>query len=349
MKPANSDTDTTFQVRPYREQDEPSVLDLLKSAYGDWPATTEMFRQGPAEFFRWKHLASPFGRSLMHVAEADDQIIGFWALMRWRLVAGERLLHAVRGADSATHRHYQRKGVWTRLQREADKAVREETDRFFCTTAARNAPRHLKVGRRIAGQFPISARVRRPIRCALAWRSKKTSAGPSRPAPVVDAATAAEALADPEAVSLLLAESGVPDSCLATHRDVDYLRWRYAQLLDYRAIREEQGGRLVGLAIFRVCPRGVLWESRVTELIIRAGDRRTARRLLRRVATAAPVDLLACHFQAGSSQARAAAQTGFLRSPGRVALVVSPSRHNDVPDPTDIGSWALSLGDLELF
>ncbi|KKK77194.1 hypothetical protein LCGC14_2856080, partial [marine sediment metagenome] len=76
MKPANSDTDTTFQVRPYREQDEPSVLDLLKSAYGDWPATTEMFRQGPAEFFRWKHLASPFGRSLMHVAEADDQIIG---------------------------------------------------------------------------------------------------------------------------------------------------------------------------------------------------------------------------------------------------------------------------------
>jgi hypothetical protein len=41
----------------------------------------------PAAAFRWKHLESPFGPSLMVVSEAGGALIGFEALLR-----GSRLL-----------------------------------------------------------------------------------------------------------------------------------------------------------------------------------------------------------------------------------------------------------------
>ena len=60
----------------------------------------------PAEFFRWKHLENPFGRSFMLVAEADGRIVGLRAFMRWEFVAGDGAFRAVRAVDTATHPDY---------------------------------------------------------------------------------------------------------------------------------------------------------------------------------------------------------------------------------------------------
>ena len=70
------------QTRTYVDADERGVVDLLTLALGAGPAGRR-----PPEFFRWKHLENPFGRSLMLVAEADDRIVGLWAFMRWGFVA----------------------------------------------------------------------------------------------------------------------------------------------------------------------------------------------------------------------------------------------------------------------
>jgi hypothetical protein len=137
---------------------------------------------------------------------------------------------------------------------------------------------------------------------------------------------------------------------LATARSVEYLRWRYgaAPLLGYRAVTEERGGELAGLALFRVRPRGKLWEATVSE-VLAGGDAATARRLLRRVAGAAPVDHLTLHAPAGTALARAARRSGYLPSPAGIWLVANPRIAGLRPDPTELGAWALSLGDLEVF
>jgi hypothetical protein len=167
--------------------------------------------------------------------------------------------------------------------------------------------------------------------------------------PPVDADSAAAALRDSDRIALLLDEARTDKPSLGTARDLDYLRWRYAPLLDYRAFHEEQAGRLRGLVIFRVNALGPgVWDAMVAELIVRPGDSATATRLLRRVLEAARVEMLFCHcsFSPESAQARAAGECGF-RPSYRVTFVVHPLGSEVVPGLTDLDSWALSLGDLE--
>jgi hypothetical protein len=47
-------------ARPYANEDEPAVLELLESSLGGGPAGHR-----PAELFRWKHLENPFGTSFL--------------------------------------------------------------------------------------------------------------------------------------------------------------------------------------------------------------------------------------------------------------------------------------------
>ncbi|MGH8514934.1 MAG: hypothetical protein ACREV8_13540, partial [Gammaproteobacteria bacterium] len=63
----------------------------------------------------------------------------------------------------------------------------------------------------------------------------------------------------------------------------------------------------------------------------------------------AKVDHLTCHFPTGSAAARSTFRSGFIRVPGGVTLVVNPLRADLLPDPTRRDSWALSIGDLEVF
>jgi hypothetical protein len=84
-------------------------------------------------------------------------------------------------------------------------------------------------------------------------------------------------------------------------------------------------------------------------VLVPAGDRRTARRLLRGVAKAAPVDHLTFHAPARTAGAAAATRAGYLPAPGGMAFVVKPLRDTVAPNPDNLRAWALSLGDLEVF
>jgi GNAT superfamily N-acetyltransferase len=334
--------DLTYGIRPYDSRDEAGVLDLLRAALGEGPTGSRS-----AAFFRWKHLENPFGPSFMLVAEADDRIIGFRALMRWEFRAGDRTLRAVRPVDTATHPDYQGHGVFSRLTKEALRGLEGKAHLVFNTPNRMSLPGYEKLGWTTVGNVPVSIRIRHPIRFARRARQEDGRVDEARP--VVRAASASEVLAEGAEELLGSAERG--DQRLRTPRDIRFLRWRYgsAPALDYRAVREIRGGVLCGFAVFRVRPRGRLWESTIADLIVREGDARTARRLLRRVVHAADVDHLTCSFPGRSVPRRAAGVVGFLRSPRGMTLVAKPLRSGVVPDPTTLGSWALCLGDLEVF
>jgi hypothetical protein len=68
-----------IDIRPFEDDDEPAVLALLDSALEGSPTG----RWSP-DFFRWKHLDNPFGRSFVLVAVAGERIVGLRAFMRWR-------------------------------------------------------------------------------------------------------------------------------------------------------------------------------------------------------------------------------------------------------------------------
>ncbi|HXF72015.1 MAG TPA: GNAT family N-acetyltransferase, partial [Actinomycetota bacterium] len=245
-------------IRPYREEDEEAVLALLRVSLGEGPAG----ERSPA-FFRWKHLANPFGRSFMLVAEADGRVVGLRAFLRWRSVLGGREVRAVRAVDTATHPEHQGRGIFRTLTLQALEALRGEADLVFNTPNGKSLPGYLKMGWRVVGRVPVRIRVRRPVRFVRGVRGlgpgRKPGPAPSPPSWAPSAAEVLGAIRDPSALE-------VPHGSgerLATPRSLPYLRWRYGEApgLGYRAVVEGDPERPDGLAIFRVRPRGSLWEA----------------------------------------------------------------------------------------
>lgn len=344
MKPTTHDL--AVGVRPYRDEDEASVLELLRASLGPGPVGGRH-----PEFFRWKHLENPFGRSFMLVAEVEGRIVGLRAFMRWRFDNVGRAIEAVRAVDTATHPDYQGLGVFSRLTREALERLRGEVDLVFNTPNEKSLRGYLKMGWRIVGQMPIWVRVRRPVRFTKGIRSLKETDVSGGVLPANDAESAGQALSGGEDVSSLLSRAEHDSRRFRTPEDITYLRWRYgsAPFLDYRAVREYDGGELRGLAIFRVRPRGGLWESTVGEIIVPPGDGAMFARLVGRVARAAPVDHLTCRFPVGWSEPNVSLRPRLIRVPGGMTFVVNALNEGLSPDPGDPASWALSLGDLEVF
>jgi GNAT superfamily N-acetyltransferase len=334
-----------YTVRPYRDEDEPQVLALLGHALGGGPSGHRS-----SEFFRWKHVDNPFGPSLMLVADLADRVIGLRAFMRWRFRADDRVVEAVRAVDTATHPEYQGLGVFRRLTEEALGVLEREVDLIFNTPNEKSLPGYLKMGWETVGRIPVHVRVRRPVRFVRRVRSLGDADASGDPLPV-DAPTAADVLGARREVEELLAGSSPIGDRLTTPLTHAFLWWRYgsAPELDYRIVSEERGSELAGFAVFRVRPRGSLRETTIADVVVRSGDKATATRLLRRAIRAAPVDHVTCHFARGSEADAVARRCGFVPVPAGVTFVVNPLRSAMRPDPRQLRSWRLSLGDVEVF
>ncbi|HEV2998227.1 MAG TPA: GNAT family N-acetyltransferase [Solirubrobacteraceae bacterium] len=324
-------------ARAFEAGDEPRVLEILQAAFGRWHPDTPGLT--PGEFFRWKHNAGPHGPSILLVAEVDGVIIAFAAYMPWRFTARGQTLAAMRGVDLATHPSHRGLGASIVIRSVVD--FPDEVAFVWSNPNEQSRPGSLKSGRRQIGRLPRFIRPRGPLRETIRRARAKGSKTPERLQ--IDAPTAAEILRDGVPLPPPLPRAGKSGDRLATVKDLDYLRWRYGHLGDYRALagREDRGG---GLAIFRTRRHGPFWVTHLCELFLEREDPRSLRALLRLVGQAAPVDFLSCNFPSR----RQAALCGFAPLRRGTMLMAYPLRENLLPDPTRLDSWALSVGDLEL-
>lgn len=328
-----------IDVRQFQPRDEPEVLALLHTAFGGWPHDVQSMT--PSEFFRWKHMDCPFGKSILVVAEADGAVVGFEGHLPWRLRAGERVLRASRGTDLSVHPSYRRRGVSLAIRGAAAVELSSEVALMWSNPNKQSRPGSLRFGRSEVGRM---ARFVQPRGAIAQTLGRARHRGANTPDTLgIEAATAAEVLSDGAYVSSLLSQTSMPEDRLATMKDLDYLRWRYGQLEEYRAIAIEQGEG-GGVLILRVRPHGSFWVSHVCELFVQHNDRRLARRLLRQVREAAATDFILCAFPSRLD----ASLCGFIKFPGGRVLVTLPLHEGLVPDPVRPESWALSIGDLEL-
>ncbi len=330
--------DQSMITRAFEDADEPAVLDLLQTVFGSWPSGLE---STPAEFFRWKHVRGPYGRSALFVAELEGVLAGFVAYMPWRLRVDGQPVPALRGVDLAVHPNYRRRGVSQAL-RVAGDSLPQGT---FIWASPNNPARRggLKDGRRSGGRIPHFARFcgRIPRSVQRAWCSDLDSTA-SLP---VRSPNALEVLADDDYVSRLLASVPRPPGCLSTDKDISYLRWRYAHFPEYRVVTAGAETGASGIAIFRPRRYGRFWILDVSELLAEGAKTSVQRHLLANVSKAAAADFLICNFRSR----RQAALHGFLQASHGISLYThTPKGSRGVVEPTGSGAWVLSRGDLEL-
>jgi len=138
-------------IRPAQASDIRAIVALLKASLG------EALVKKTAAIWQYKHRDNPFGRSLVLVAEENDQIIGVRAFMPWRWQKGTEVLQAYRAVDTATHPEHQGKGIFKKLTLQAVSEVQSASECFiFNTPNDKSRPGYLKMGWEVLGTLRLS-------------------------------------------------------------------------------------------------------------------------------------------------------------------------------------------------
>ncbi len=347
-----------YVVRNYQPADEEQVLELLRKTLGE-PAGLQ---RTPA-LWHWKHMLNPFGESYVRLAcDESSKLIGMRAFMRWEFECGSRRIKAARAVDTATHPAYRRMGIFANLTSQVVDDAREDgVDLIFNTPNGSSLPGYLKMGWRQVAAIQPTIKVLNYPRFALGLARHKLKLPLSsaqiapqeffrqEPTPV---ATLLEAR---DAVERLLAQDGKDpqqSSGIGTQRSWEYLRWRYADhpTIPYWAVTIEDGSSLLGCAIYRTNVRFGLREIVLSELLLDHTAQNAGRELLGRLRAAVKADYLIAHFPSGSAHQLLLQDSGFRVVPGQAIDFTVRPLVGDLPqDPLCFDSWALTMGDLELF
>jgi len=314
--------DDRLTVRPYRDEDQPAVLELLKVSLGE----SALLKRTP-ELFAWKHLASPFGRSIMLVSHAGGSIAGFRAFMRWELrTPTGTTLRCVRAVDTATHPDYRRRGVFKDLTLAAvEAAANEGVDLIFNTPNPRSGAGYLTMGWTEVGKLrPLIS----PARGLLRTRGNST-----------DLPETSDFISHARQVAPRSATDREPLG-LRTPRTDAYHSWRYSS---HPTASYVQVDGTNGTAIARLAFRGRRRELLISDVY---GD--GMRQTISTCRNTARTSYVGAYFSKGSPERYAASLSGFAPVPrAGLTLMARPLRQLDV-DISSLNAWDLALGDLEL-
>lgn len=314
------------------------------------------------EFWNWKHVDNPFGPSYALAAEADGRLVGLRMFLRWRFLAGEREIAAVRAVDTVTHPDWQGRGIFTRLTLTLLERVERDGVAFVFNTPNRaSRAGYLKMGWRDVGRVPVLVKPLRPWRMLFGGRRRveeatARGAGASadqNPAhePLPGTVPLDELLAS-EAAGALQASPAARACRLRTARSIAYLRWRYQAIpdIEYRAAWRELGDGAVA-AIVRLRQRRGRRELSISELLETEGPRSPSRTaaLLSELADGAGADYAATSAPDDDHRRRALRHSGFRAVPTGTPWLTARPLATTTPDPANWSSWSLSTGDLELF
>ena len=309
-------------ARLFRDQDVSGILELLKASLGETP----ILKRTP-ELFAWKHLDNPFGRSIMMVAEADGQIVGLRALMRWDLDHPTGRLRCVRAVDTATHPDFQRQGIFRLLTTAAvDVARAEGIDLIFNTPNPHSGAGYFSMGWQEVDHIGVLAR---PLFGLL----RRNPPGDGLPDP-------SEFVDNPPLDGAPSVEVRSSDG-LRTPRTPKYLAWRFAGHPTARYVR---AGNETNTVIARPNVRKGRKELVISDLFGEAPGRFLSRWIGRSRA-----DYAAGWFSTGSPERKAARRAGMFPVPRvrSLQLIARPLRTLPI-DVFELTNWDLAMSDLEL-
>ena len=218
------------------------------------------------DFFRWKHLRSPFGESPGWIAtDKSGDVIALRIFMRWTFVGEKGAIGAVRAVDTATRPDQQGKGWFRKLTLHGIEELTSNGTAFvFNTPNTESWPGYQKMGWRAGPSLSMGVRVARPGRLAAVWGARRAAAEKWAD-PTGRAPRAADFFkTESSAVERLLRDAPAPVG--ATHRTTKFLEWRYGfEPLGYQVTSRPDPAE--GFIVHRTRTRGTAKELTVCDLV----------------------------------------------------------------------------------
>lgn len=339
-----------LEVRPATADDTRQIVQLMKLSLGEGKIPRS------EAYWSWKHLQNPFGESPVLLATTGGMLVGLRVFMRWEWESAGRPVRAVRAVDTATHPHWQGRGIFSRLTRALVEQMRDDGVSFIYNTPnAQSRPGYLRMGWSDVGRTAPWIRPLRPVDAVRDWlRARRVGSATSEPGEDSTAGHAVTHLLEEPGLAPFLAGRGGEDARLRTRITPAYLRWRYHDVpgFVYRAAWEIRGDGGAVL-IWRVKGQGPVRELRVCDLLVGRGSSslRLAGELLRHVVRNSAAHYVSALAAAGTLERGALLRAAFLPAPRVGPILTAMPLHvaPGVPDVTDLSSWRATVGDLEIF
>jgi len=130
--------------------DIPEIITVLKSSLG------EGLLPKSEDYFIWKHINNPFGKSKILLAKENNIIVGVRAFMYWNWVCGNDVIKTVRAVDTSTLPTHQGKGIFKKLTLQAvEECTKEGIEFVFNSPNKISIIGYLKMGWYENGKMPI--------------------------------------------------------------------------------------------------------------------------------------------------------------------------------------------------
>lgn len=328
-----------MNIRPAIASDKTAIIQLLKQSLGESliPKSTELWN--------WKHEQNPFGQSYVLLAEEADEIIGVRAFMQWKWQWEDKIYHAIRAVDTATHPNHQGKGIFKKLTlQQLELCKQQGVDFVFNTPNDQSRPGYLKMGWKQQGKLPLKIKLFHPA--TMAFRKLFKS---KLPAYNFEAATMHEWK---NVFQLFENQNSVLKNGLHTPTTADYLKWRYATnpLFPYRFISDGENY----LLIYRIKSHSAHIEIRITDFMLYNSGVSIAHHIsknLKEVARKYKVDMMSVSGNTYLQYIKYFKVMGWIpvRPLGPIVTLRQVNSELEFEQLMNTANWEYSLGDLELF
>lgn len=232
-----------MNIRKGNDEDVPKIIELLRVSLGE-----SMIPKSEI-LWNWKHVANPFGKSPVLVAEEGDRLIGVRAFLKWEFQSGGEIRKACRAVDTAVHPDFQGQGLFTKLTLGLIESLKENgVDFIYNTPNASSTPGYLKMGWEKWGKLPLK------LDFHLSVGKNNHSLDPE----------------NWDAISELVAKiEGLKQAENQTNLKPGYLKWRYSDcpLFPYYFLTDHQRY----LLFYRIKESKMGREMRITDLFTLEG------------------------------------------------------------------------------
>jgi N-acetylglutamate synthase-like GNAT family acetyltransferase len=327
-----------MEIRTATEHDIPLIVELLKKSLG------EELMPKSKEYWQWKHVDNPFGKSPVILAFENDTLVGVRAFMRWQWKSAGQIFESVRAVDTATHPDYQGRGIFKKLTLELlDYCAREKWHFVFNTPNNNSKPGYLKMGWKEAGKLPISIPVVHPFSIALnISRLKHSSIN-------VNDNNRELYFEHPGLDELLKQNVARCKDQIMTSHSVSSLLWRYQNVpvAKYFTRGLQTGGKLNVLLVYRLKSSKAGNELRVTDIFMDADKYKAeVRAMVKDLVKLHAADYVTVSglnsWLNGTGSYLRKLPVGPVVTVRNITFDAANSLHNFI-------GWSPSVGDLELF